>query len=104
MDFEALLLGLEPALALGIGLAALAAGPVVGALGNTEMGKNFTESGRTLAKQGLKSGMETLEKVQGTIAEVGETWNDLVAEAQQEIKTERTAQSKSEPQNINISE
>ncbi len=104
MDLEALLLGLEPALALGIGMAALAAGPVVSALGNTEMGKNFTESGRTLAKQGLKSGIETMEKIQGSIAEVGETWNDLLAEAQQEIKMEKTASPKPEPQNITISE
>lgn len=104
MDLEALLLGLEPAVALGVGLAALAVAPVVGALGNTEIGKSLSESGRSLAKHGIKSGMETFEKIQETVAEVGESWNDMVAEAQQERKVERNSQNSAEPQNISISE
>ncbi len=87
MDFEALLLGVEPAVAFGVGLTALAFGSAMSALGNTEVGKSLTESGRTLTKNGIKWGIETVEKVQGTVAEAGETWNDLVAEAQLEIKT-----------------
>ncbi|ACK68689.1 conserved hypothetical protein [Gloeothece citriformis PCC 7424] len=104
MDLEALLLGLEPAVALGVGIAALAVAPVIGALGNTEIGKNLSDSGRTLAKHGIKSGMETFEKIQETVAEVGESWNDIVAEAQQERKSARNSQKNPEPQNISISE
>ncbi|MDB9395704.1 hypothetical protein PN479_09925 [Microcystis aeruginosa CS-573] len=43
MDLEALLLGIEPVAALGVGAAALALAPLIGALGNPEVGKSLAQ-------------------------------------------------------------
>lgn len=86
MDFEALLLGAEPVVALGAGIGALALGSAIIALGNSEAGKPLVESGRNLTKHGIKWGIEAFETVQGNVAEAGETWNDIVAEAQAEVR------------------
>ncbi len=104
MDFEALLLGIEPVAAFGLGAAAIAIGSTLSLLGNTEAGQSITESGRDLTKQGIKWGIDTFEKVQGNIAEAGESWNDLVAEAQSEIRASQNSKVAPEPKEVNISE
>ncbi len=103
MDFEALFLGIEPVVAFSLGAAALAIGSAVTLFGNTEAGKTITESGRDMTKSGIKWGIDTFEKVQGGIAEANESWNDLVAEAQSEIKISKNSKV-SEPKEVNISE
>lgn len=104
MDLEALLLGAEPIFALGVGLGVLALGSAVTALGNTEAGQSLVESGRDLTKHGIKWGIETFDKVQTNIAEAGESWNDLVAEAQSEIKTTKESNNGVSPKEVEISE
>jgi len=103
MEFEALLLGVEPAIALGAGLAALALAPVLGALGNTEASKTLSESGRNLTKDGIKWGIETFDKVQGAVAEAGETLNDIVAEARTEARTPKNSSTPPQPKEVEIS-
>ena len=91
MEWEALLLGLEPAAALGVGIAALVLAPVIGAVANPEFSKSLGESGRNLTKNGVKFGMEAYDSFQNSFAEVTESWNDLVAEAKAERETSRNA-------------
>lgn len=102
MDLEALLLGVEPVAALGVGVAALALAPLISSLGNSEVGESLANSGRDLTKNGIKWGLETFEKVQETIAEAGESWNDLVAEAQAEVKNTKAQANPSPPTEITI--
>jgi hypothetical protein len=104
MDLEALLLGVEPVAAIGVGIAALVLAPVIGALGNPEVGKSLANSGRDLTKSGIKWGLETFEKVQETVAEAGESWNDLVAEAQAEVKNAKNSAKPDAPTEIEIVE
>ncbi len=98
MEFEALL----PVAALGAGIAALALAPVIGALGNTEVSKSLSETGRNLTKNGIKMGIEAYENVQATLAEAGETWNDIVAEAKTEVKAKKTATATEQPTEVEI--
>jgi hypothetical protein len=74
----------------GLGVVGLVAlGSVIG-LVNSQAGEAIAETGRELAKNGLKLGMEATEKIQGSIAEAGESWNDLVAEAKAERNSVNT--------------
>ncbi|MCA2552481.1 MAG: DUF5132 domain-containing protein [Microcystis sp. M04BS1] len=90
------LLGIEPIFALGVGLAALAIAPAIGALSNSETGEKVAETGRDMTKQGIKWGAEAADTVQTYLAEASESWNDLVAEAQAEIRTAKKAKATSE--------
>ena len=104
MDLEALLLGVEPVAALAVGIAALALAPAISALGNSEAGKSLADSGRDLTKSGIKWGIETFEKVQGTVAEAGESWNDIVAEAEAEIRAAKNSAQSEAPKEVEITE
>jgi hypothetical protein len=104
MDFEALFLGIEPIVALTLGAAAIAIGTGVSLVGNTEVGKTITHSGRDLTKNGIKWGIDAVDKLQGTVAEAGESWNDLVAEAQSELKASRNSSVAPEPKEVTIAE
>lgn len=104
MDLEALLLGMEPVAALGVGIAALALAPLIGALGKSEVGKSLEDSGRELTKSGIKWGLETFEKVQETVAEAGESWNDLVAEARSEARNAKNSAKSDPPTEIEITQ
>ena len=90
------LLGIEPVFALGVGLAALAIAPVIGALGNPDAGETVAQTGRDMTKHGIKLGIEAVDTVQTHLAEAGESWNDLIAEAQSEIRTAKKAQATSQ--------
>lgn len=79
-ELEALLLGLEPITALTIGVAALVLGPVIGAV-NSLTGNSLSESSRSVAKTGLSWAFEAFDHTQSTIAEAGESLQDLIAEA-----------------------
>jgi hypothetical protein len=56
-------------------------------------GDTISNTGRELAKNGLKLSMDAVEKVQASIAEAGESWNDLVAEAKAEKDSVKTTAS-----------
>lgn len=45
--------------------------------------------GKPLAKSIIKSGLVAYEKSKGALAELGETWEDVVAEAKAEIAEEK---------------
>jgi hypothetical protein len=99
-----LLLGIEPIVALSVGVAAMAIAPVIGALGNTEAGQKVADTGRDMTKNGLKWGLEAFDKIQSNLAEAGESWNDLMAEAQSEVKTAKKAQATSKIKEVVITE
>jgi NaMN:DMB phosphoribosyltransferase len=91
MEWEALLLGLEPVAALTVGIAALVLAPVIGTVAHPEFNKSLGESGRNLAKNSVKLGLETYDSFQSSFAEATESWNALVAEAKAERETSRNA-------------
>ncbi|WP_013334280.1 DUF5132 domain-containing protein [Gloeothece verrucosa] len=85
----------------GIGVAALVVlAPIVGYL-NPEVGKAMSDSGRNLAKTGIKFGLDAYEKLQGSVVEAGQSWEDLVAEAK--LEKEMDKNSNHNPQVIDIS-
>lgn len=97
MELEALLLGLEPLTAAGIGLGALVLAPVVGIVGsamgsNSAAGSSLTESSRSLAKTGLVWALDTFDKTQTFFAETGESFQDLVAEAKTDLNSAKSKQ------------
>lgn len=76
---------MEQLLLLGAGVVALAvAAPIIGSLVNPELGQTIADSSRNLLKEGIKLSLEATEKVQSSVAEASESWNDLVAEAKAE--------------------
>lgn len=91
LELEALLLGLEPLTAAGIGLGALALAPVVGVVGSalgpdSAVGNSLSESSRSLAKTGLGWAFDVYDKTQSFVAESSESFQDLVAEAKTDLK------------------
>lgn len=94
LELEALLLGLEPLTALAVGVGALIITPVIGvvgsAIGSNSSGENpISDSFRSVAKTGLVWTMDAAEKVQTFAAETGESFQDLMAEAQTERRNEK---------------
>ncbi len=87
--FEVLFFGLEPLTALAVGVGALVLAPVIGVVGtvagkDTAVGESLSESSKNLTKAGLIWGMDVLDKTQTFVAEAGESFQDLVAEASAE--------------------
>ncbi len=92
---------MEELLLLGAGaVAVLVAAPLIGGLINPELGKSIADSGKGLLKEGIKFGMDTAEGIQVSAAEVGEAWNDIIAEAKAEREQARNSQTP--PQTIEI--
>ncbi len=103
MEFEALLLGLEPLTVLALGVGAVAVAPVVGAV-DSMTGHNLTEQARNAAKSGLMWAFETYEKAQTAVAEASESFQDLVAEARAEMIEKKVNTSRpEEPREVTIS-
>ena len=93
---------IETLAAFGAGAALMAMAPVVRKLGNQELGDSMGQAGRTMAKNGVKSGLVavgTAEKVAKGVAkgaaEVAETFVDLVEEAKSENTSSADASSSS---------
>jgi hypothetical protein len=106
MEWEALLLGLEPltAAAIGVGVAAIA--PIVAAI-DSATGSKLAESSRSIAKGGMVAVLQAFDEMQAAVAEAQESVQDLVAEAKNDLKQ---AQQKSDenggatqPQELEIS-
>ncbi|MDV3002095.1 MAG: hypothetical protein N5P05_003701 [Chroococcopsis gigantea SAG 12.99] len=83
----------------GIGVGALLIlAPIVGFI-NPQVGQAMSDSGRNLLKDGLKIGMDAYEKVEASVAEAGQSWEDLVAE----VKSEKATNNAKDPHRIEIS-
>ncbi len=80
MEIQALLLGLEPLTALAIGLGALVLAPVI-ATTESAVGGAIAELSKNLAKTGLIWSFDAFNNLQIFVAEAGESFQDLVAEA-----------------------
>lgn len=100
MELEALLLGLEPMTAAVIGIGALALAPVVGAI-DASTGHNLSETGRSAAKSSLIWVFQAFDKVQSSVAEAGESFQDLVAEAKADMNAKNGA-SEPSPREVTI--
>ncbi len=91
MEFEALLLGMEPLTAVAIGVGSLVITPLVKAVQtfndeHADLRESLAESARVTAKNGLILALDTVEKTQTFWAETGESFQDLLAEAARERK------------------
>lgn len=64
-----------------VGIGAIVAAPIVAPV--------LAKAGKPLAKAVIKGGLRLYEQSKGAIAEVGEVFEDLVAEAQAELADER---------------
>jgi hypothetical protein len=73
----------------GVGVVAILVLGSLVILASPQTGKAITDTGRNAAKSGIKLGMEASEKLQATFVEVGQSWQDLVAEAKAETAAAR---------------
>ncbi len=106
MEFEALLLGIEPLTALAVGAGAAILVPVVDALGSA-MGQNklsdtVSESAKELTKNGLVWGFEVWENAQASFAEAEESFRDLVADAKTEHMVKKAKADHVRPHEVEI--
>jgi hypothetical protein len=115
MEFEALLLGLEPVTALAVGISAVILKPVVDIVGQAvqkdprlseslpKLGETLSDSAKEAVKNSLVWGFETFENAQAAFAEAEESFRDLVADAKTEYVVKKSAATTTvEPQNIEI--
>jgi len=87
--------------AFGIGAGLMALAPAVSAVtGGSKLSRSMAETGRDLTKRGLKVGVVVADKVSEVthsmvhnVSEIGESFNDLVAEARADLVQERAAAS-----------
>lgn len=98
---EALLLGLEPMTAAVIGVGALVAAPVVGAI-DAATGGNLAESAKSATKTGLIWTFQAFEQVQSSVAEASESFQDLIAEARSEMNAPKDSQPEATPREVTI--
>lgn len=95
---------LELLVAFGIGAGLMALAPAVSAVtGNNGLSQSMKDTGRDLTKRGLKVGVVVADKVSAAtksvvnnVAEMGESFNDLVAEARAELTDDQSARAKAD--------
>lgn len=97
----------QPLAALAVGVGALIVAPVLGVAGtvagkDTPVGESLSESSRNLAKAGLIWGMDVFDKTQSAVAEAGESFQDLVAEARADRATAKAKTANTPPQGVAI--
>ncbi len=107
MEILELLFFEEPLIALTVGLGTLLLAPVLGAAGvlagkDTAVGESLSESSKNLAKAGIIWGMDVLDKTQSVVAEAGESFQDLVAEAKVDRATAKAKAPQTPPQEVTI--
>ncbi len=106
MEFEALLLGLEPLAALAIGIGALALAPVVTtvgkAMGHDNLGEPLAESAKEHTKKAMVWSLDAVENIQSSFAEAEESFRDLVADAQAERTAKKAQTNYAEPREVEI--
>lgn len=106
MEWEALLLGLEPLTAAAVGVGVAAAAPIVAAI-DSATGSKFSESTRAVAKQGMVAAFQAFDTMQSAIAEAQESVSDLMAEAKLDLqqakqKAAENGGAKAQPQEVSI--
>ena len=108
MEFEALLLGIEPLTALVVGVGAVLIAPVVDAAGKAvgqdpKLVESLSDSAKEATKTALIWGIEAIENAQTVFAEVEESFRDLVADAKAEhLAKKASAESAVEPHEVEI--
>ncbi len=106
MEFEALLLGLEPLAALAIGIGALALAPVVTtvgkAMGHDNLGEPLAESAKEHTKKAMVWSLDAVENIQSSFAEAEESFRDLVADAQAERTAKKAQTNHAEHREVEI--
>ncbi|KAF3888044.1 MULTISPECIES: hypothetical protein [Nostocales] len=108
MEWEALLLGIEPLTAIAVGLGAVVLAPVISSVGSAlgqdgeKLTESITESTRELTKKGLVWGFEAVENAQVVFAQAEESFRDLIADAKVEHVQRKTVSEKVEPQHVEI--
>jgi hypothetical protein len=114
MEFEALLLGIEPLTALAVGLSAVVLAPVISVVGGVvgkdknlseslgETTKNISESARGAFKETLIWGFGTFENAQVVFAEAEESFRDLVADAKTEYTVKKSTSEQVDPREVEI--
>ncbi len=118
MEFEALLLGLEPLTALAVGVSAVILAPVVAgtahvvtnAIGKDQKlseslqdaSKNVSDTARNAVKGTIVWGFETLENAQAVFAEAEESFRDLVADAKNEYSAKKSGTELGDPREVEI--
>ena len=88
---------LEVLAAFGIGAGLMALAPAVAAVtGGNKLSRGMADTGRDLTKRGLKVGVILIDKVSEAttsfvhnVSELGEGFNDLVAEARADLAQDR---------------
>ncbi len=88
---------LEVLAAFGIGAGLMALAPaVVAVTGGNKLSRSMADTGRDLTKRGLKVGVIVIDKVSEAttsvvhnVSELGESFNDLVAEARADLVQDR---------------
>ena len=88
---------LEVLVAFGIGAGLMALAPVVATVtGGDKLSRGMADAGRDLTKRGLKVGVIVINKVSEAttsfvhnVSELGESFNDLVAEARADLVQDR---------------
>jgi hypothetical protein len=88
----------ETLLAFGVGASLVALAPLVRRYGSQQVGDSMSETGRSLAKRGIKMGVAVAgvattaaQSVARGAAEAAESLNDLVAEARAEMNASDNA-------------
>jgi hypothetical protein len=116
---ESLLFEIEPLTALAIGVGAILLGPLVGAVGATasktaensaapsdnSVGQAIDavgETARGIAKGAVVWSLGIAEGVQTSLAEVNESWQDLVAEAKAEHEAKKQPATLIHPRQVEI--
>lgn len=84
-----------------IGVGALVAAPVVGAI-DAATGGNLGEAAKTATKTGLIWTFQAFEQVQSTVAEASESFQDLVAEARSEMNSSQESTPEATPREVTI--
>lgn len=89
---------LETVLAFGVGASLVALAPMVRRMGNHQLGDSMSSVGKSMAKNGIKVGVNVAgvagtaaRNVARTAAEATESLVDLVAEAKSEMDDTATA-------------
>ncbi len=106
MEFEALLLGIEPLTALAVGVGAVVMVPVVDAVGKAMGQENLAaplvDSAKENTKKAIVWGLDVFESAQSAFAEAEESFRDLVADAKAEHATQKAAADRVEPREVEI--
>jgi len=107
MEFEALLLGLEPLTALAVGVGAILLAPALDIAGKAlgkdpKLVESISDSAKEATKTAIVWSLEAIENAQSVYAEAEESFKDIVADAKAERLAKKTAVQITEPREVEI--